>query len=306
MRYLSFVGLFVSLVLMGCPSVSEVDILIPREESKLVLNAVLNNEQPVIVFLSFSRSVLDRWGRETNYVSGATVKIIEDDVPRATLVPRRIVFWEYENLDSFLVDQVLYASNFIPQAGKKYRIEASHPDYDSVWAETVLPNIPTIEYGKINLNQIVDQFGFYQSSYSFSVKSESQTFIRLWGNVVLKDSISSTERKDFPLVFATNLNEPKFKEIRSIYWINEKDEDGQVFFSSSPLINPLPEIEEFHFNYTFSDSIYYAYRIAFSKHNESAFGIPAFLSPSEFTEIPSNVHGGYGMLGSFIRLRDTL
>jgi len=306
MKYLGFLGLLVSLALMGCPSVTPVVIPLPKHESKLVLNGVLSDEEPIRVYLSRSVGVLERMDTTANYVKGATLKILEDDEVRGILRPQDSSYWVISSQDSFRVTQTRYELNLIPQAGKKYRIEASHPDYDPVWAETVLPNAPRIKNKTVEFNQIADQEGSFYSSYFFSVKSESQSFIALEGEILLRDTALSQMERKYPMTFRTSLNDPKFNAGRSIFWINAGNEDAQVFFRAASIQSQLPEAERFFFTYTFSDSFYYAYRVAFEKHNEAAFFQPDFVFPVERTEIPSNVHGGYGILGSYIRVRDSL
>lgn len=306
MKYVSVLVILFSAILMGCPSITPVEVPLPPHESKLVMNGVLNNKSLPQIFLSYSRGVRDTFSRVSNYVEGAKVIMFEEDELIGELQARKRIFWEYLNDDSFLVTQTYYQGDFFPEAGKRYRVEASHPDYDPVWAETVLPIVPEIDNEIVEINQILDQSGTYFSSYSFSILSETPSYMRLRGGLSLKDTVPFLPGKDFAINFDTPLNDPKYETWRTIYWLNDVGETAQVFFSSAPLNNPPPEVRRFYFNYAFLDSTYYAYRIAFKKHNESAFNQPNFVFPIERTEIPSNVYGGYGMVGSFIEVRDSL
>lgn len=306
MRFAGFIGLLVSLFLMGCPSTTPVDIPLPKHEPKLVLNGVLNNEEPVRVYVSRSVGILDQMDTTANYVRGASLKILENDEEKGLLIPQDSAYWAVYAQDSFLITQTRYESSLIPQAGKRYRIEASHPNFDPIWAETTLPVPPEVNNERIEFNQIADQMGTFYSSYFFAIKSDAQSFVSLSGQVLMEDSIQYLAERKFSMSFTTSLNDPKFTTKHAIYWINESNDHAHVFFRAAPITSQLADVEHLFLTYTFSDSIYFAYRVAFEKHNKAAFFQPDFVFPVERTEIPSNVHGGYGMLGSFIRVRDSL
>lgn len=307
MRRFAFIGFFVSIWLMGCPRISPVELPIPAHESKLVMNAFLNNEEIIQVFLSRSQSVLQELDTAGNYVAGANLSLWEDDVFIENLQPRDSNYWAYFRSDSFWVKRISYESSIIPEPGKTYRIEAQHPDFEPIRAETTLPTPPQIANPEIEFDMIRDQNGVMYSSFFFHILSDKTSYAGLDGELIYEDTIFNSYLRRYGFRFDSPLNFPKLSTGPRIYWINEVNETAQVFFRVNQWNEGLPRRpEKIKLNYTFSDSMYHAYQVAFERHNQAAFFEPDFLFPIEKSESPSNVEGGYGILGSFIRVRDSL
>ena len=108
-------------LLIGCETV--VDINIPEEPPRLVLNAFLQADSAVVVELTESRSIL------TNdflpAVSGALVTLLEEEQPVATL----------EESDR----TGIYFSSFTPSIGKSYTLRVNKVGFEPVEGTTVIP-----------------------------------------------------------------------------------------------------------------------------------------------------------------------
>lgn len=292
--------------LWGCPPIP-INVPLPPHEPKLVLNSVLNNEDRLVVYLSKSRGVTDTIKVNDIYVEGADVRLFEEGIEIGIFTPWDTVIWLYpQGFDSIPIQRINYQLDYVPQAGKTYRIEAKHPDFDPVWGETQLPEAPEILNPQIERDQIVDQFNFYYSSFFFSLKASQPSYIELKGEMFLSDTTLMLDERQERLTFSTSLNDPKVYAGFSIFWINEVDEKAQVFFKTERINTRLAAYDWLSWEYHFCDSIYYAYRVGFDRHNQSSFSQPDLVFPKEGEEVISNVKGGYGIVGSFFILRDSL
>ena len=107
--------------LIGCETV--VDIEIPEEPPRLVLNAFLQADSAVVVELTESRSILINTFLPA--VGGALVTLSEEGQPVATLK-------ESENTG-------IYFSSFTPSIGKTYTLRVSKAGFESVEGTTIIP-----------------------------------------------------------------------------------------------------------------------------------------------------------------------
>lgn len=126
----------------------------PIEQPKLVANCLFSSMEPFKVDVSHSLSVLDN--AEIKLVNGAGVILIEDGKIIDTLLQSD--------------EDQMYYSDFIPKAGKKYKLEVSHKDYESIMTnEEMLP--PAISFSVLAFNPIDSLLFAYEEDtmiYSFN------------------------------------------------------------------------------------------------------------------------------------------
>ncbi|MDN5201359.1 DUF4249 domain-containing protein [Fulvivirgaceae bacterium BMA10] len=113
--------LVVQILLVSCETV--VDVKIPQSKPQIVLNAFINPDSTFKADISASRNILD--DSNFKWINGADIKLYDGDQLMGT-------FSESEN-GSYRLDDVK------PQVGKMYRIEASKDQYQSVYAESMIP-----------------------------------------------------------------------------------------------------------------------------------------------------------------------
>lgn len=115
-RILVFLVLF-----LGCETVIDIDI--PKEDPKLVLNGFFNPDSTFSVTLFESKYILDTGDFEP--IGSALVSIFDNDGTKLTdLIDR---------------GEGRYISTFIPESGREYRIEASRNGFESIFAEDMIP-----------------------------------------------------------------------------------------------------------------------------------------------------------------------
>ncbi len=151
MNKLSTTFFLASLVFIGCETVIDVDI--PLEPAKLVINSTLIAEQPFRVHLSSSQHILDN--SDYKNITGAAVKIYEDGQLLTTLP------------DS--TNGMYISDTFMPKAGKQYRIEVEKNGFDKVTADEMFPEKPAkIVNIKIDTVEIND-FGYIEQRLEFDI-----------------------------------------------------------------------------------------------------------------------------------------
>lgn len=116
-----------SLLIFGyaCEKVIEIDI--EDAKIKIVANSIIEPDSIVRVNVTRSRHILDN--ASIIPLNDAEVKLFENDILVGTLV--------YTSRGNFEID-------YYPQIGNEYRIELTHPDFDDVSANTIIPQRVTI------------------------------------------------------------------------------------------------------------------------------------------------------------------
>ena len=144
---------------MACETVVEVDI--PKESSKLVVNAFIGTDVPTRVQLTASKSILDN--SAIRYISGAEVVLLEEGIPVATLE-------EVAESNQVPIDwEGYYASPFIPVADKHYTLQVTKSGYEPVEAQTYIP--PAVPIQKVTYDTTVSTYT-YQEEDSVITRSE--------------------------------------------------------------------------------------------------------------------------------------
>lgn len=146
-------------VLASCESVIDVDI--PHEPPKLVVNTLINPDSVIQVRISQSQYILD----ESNFkkVNNATVSIFEEGVLKEQLTKTQ--------------EDGVYISQFKPQIGKSYTLTAEAPNFTSIEATTFLdPKVPIEE---IALDSTIEVNG------SFCVDDSCITYYQVYYKVGL-------------------------------------------------------------------------------------------------------------------------
>lgn len=133
-----------SVVGLSCETTIDVDI--PREDSRLVVNAILEADSSVRLHLSSSRFSLDN--SPTQAVQSAEVILFEDGQQVAVLE---------ENNAGMNGEQGWYQSSYTTEAGHYYSIRATKSGYQTVEAETFIRpavDISELEYDYEQLEQV--------------------------------------------------------------------------------------------------------------------------------------------------------
>jgi len=125
-KVLLYVTIFVLLSVISCEQEVTLDF---DKESKLCLNCILNPDSVITASLTLSHS-LDNSGLFEK-VNNAVITLYEDDNIKGTLK---------------LKSDGKYLLNQRPASGKKYRIVVEATGYETIKANTTVPEKPTIKY----------------------------------------------------------------------------------------------------------------------------------------------------------------
>jgi len=216
----------------SCENVVDIDV--PERPPKLVLNAYISPDSLWHISLSHSKYVLDN--RDYKEISNAEISVHENGELKENL-NYQVINDQYENERGF------YKSNFHrPQAGNVYRVEASMNGYETIWAETTIPTLVTIEQFLIDTSKIISRD--YESGYKLSIAFNDPAEIRNYYQVEL---IARTIRAETYTVY----DEEYSSKDTTVYYNN----------TSSIYITPLnPAIYDDQFGYNntviFSDGIF--------------------------------------------------
>lgn len=143
-----------TLFLINCETI--VDINIPVEPPKLVINSTLSDGEYMKVNISESQHILD----ETDYrkVEGATVEIYTNGTLLTTLP---------DSLDGNYI-----SSSYKPLRGNNYQIKVTKSGFESINAQVLMPldtaNILTVTLDSIEINE----FDYAYETLKFSVEIE--------------------------------------------------------------------------------------------------------------------------------------
>jgi len=142
-KHIHTLGLCIAL--LSCETV--VDVEIPQEDPRLVVNAILETDSLVRVHLSHSRSTLSSQPIEN--VGGAEILLFQNGQQVASLEEERT----NGNWDGW------YRGDYAPQAGNTYTLRASRTGYETVEADTEI-DMP-VGISKLNFDTLVLEQVFY-------------------------------------------------------------------------------------------------------------------------------------------------
>ena len=245
-RLLNLLLGLVFLATVACETVIEVDL--PEESPRLVVNSFIGTDAPVTVKLSQSKSILDN--TRPPLVSGAEVVLLEEGEIVATLeeVPDP---YEDNPVNQPNPDlKGFYTSSFIPSAGKNYTLQVTKSGYEPVEAKAyVLPPVPIQEVTydttvtayytigedsflvrKIDFNEIqlsftdpVDEQNYYQlrvleyyMRYDYLIDEQGNYVLDEQGNNIIVDSIQLSSSASI------TSSDPLFTQDESFFGDNEE------------------------------------------------------------------------------------
>ena len=142
MKYIRSTPLLFILVFFSCDMQTVIDLDIPPHEPVLVLNGMLDTDTNVQVVLSHSVGAFSN--NNPSFINDANVILYKDNDSLCTLVPDMTeqvyvyVIDNSSNIDS--LPMYYYKNEYIPEKNTNYRIEVSHTNYNSISAETYIPN----------------------------------------------------------------------------------------------------------------------------------------------------------------------
>ena len=170
---------FFSLVIISCGDMETViDLDIPPHDPVLVLNGILDTDTNTQLVVSHSVGAFSN--TNPSFINNANVILYKDNQFVDSLLPDMtslVYTYFYETVsDVDSLPMYYYKSDHVPEKDASYRIEASHPDYEPISAETYIPNDIILYNIDIDTTSSQDRIGL---TFSFDDNANEQNFYRL-------------------------------------------------------------------------------------------------------------------------------
>ena len=304
--YISFFILFFS-----CENMETVvDLDIPEAPPVLVMNGVLDTDTTIRILVSHSVGAFSNEVPES--INNAEVVLYENDLLLDTLnVNMDNTTSYYFNNGGFSFDSIpmhYYESNITPSKNTNYRIEARHPNYPNIYANTFIPD--DIEIYDIDVDTLTndDQIGF---SFSFidDINADNYYRLKLFSKCFKKWENEYGEIEIYPLTrgyqeFASN--DPSFPT-DGIPWDGYTFSGQQVVFSDAlfhgeekniriDIINEgygYEDCDTIRLQFSVFSSDTYNYYNSLGNHREKG---PVGIFGGEVIPVYSNVENGLGSI----------
>lgn len=192
--------ILILVLITGCQLVVDFDI--PVDKPKLVLNAIVNPDSTWKVSVSQSRHILDRFPSA--------------DVPNANV----ILMDENENLLGYLQQEKPgeYGSDSKPQVNTKYKLKVEVPGYETLFAQTTIPQPIPVTAIKID-TVLKDWYSEVTAELTFTDPPEKNYYQVYWAAEVSVQSGTSTGVKTDTItyLFPLYLPQTEFEESSAVF-----------------------------------------------------------------------------------------
>ena len=210
------------LVLFGlgaCETVVDVDV--PREAPRLVVNSFIGVDAPVAVVVSQSKFVLSN--EPLQVVSGAEVVLLEDEQVVATLAET------HPNDNTINAASGFYATDFVPSAGRSYTLRVSKSGFESVEATALIA--PPISIANLRYDTITITYEQFDDNTGNFTTVQEPSLNQVWLGI---DDPSDEENFYQVLV-----------QRYTISYNFEQDDDGNfVITDTFRILSPIPLVSD--------------------------------------------------------------
>ena len=298
-----------SILLFSCQD-QVVELDIPEHTPFLVVNGLL--ETDTLMFLHVSNSVGSFQQGEINSISDANVLLYKNnnflDTMRVDFNNQEFInifedppFWTSDESKPIYY----YTHNDFPQPGSTYSIEITHPNFETVYAQTTVPN--EIQLGELEIVDNSDQSEDYSSTINLSFFDDPNVNnyyrINLYRNTQYEDESGKIVSKEYPLELFSN--DPSFSQ--GIPLDGYSFSGRRVFFSDDLFNGAQKEISfdfEYKIDYGTKDTITLQLTSfgeeAFNYYNSMENNNDRFFSDIGTEPVPifSNIENGAGVFSS--------
>ncbi len=154
------------IVLLGLLSACEksVELPLPPHDPKIVVNARLSAGDSIEVYVSRSYGPLEDVDSENIQLTDATVEILDNGQSLGQLAYRDTTVQDFWGSGEIILGKYVLR-NHLAQADHTYSIKVSHPDYESVTAETTVPKAMKITQAEVAQNAFRKVYGDGYAEY---------------------------------------------------------------------------------------------------------------------------------------------
>jgi hypothetical protein len=291
MRKLSVLIITIGFIFTFNSCEQSVELDVPGQTPKMVLQGSLNSDENLVLDLRRSFTIKDRNNYDLWYnqqIDNPSIQLFKDNVLVGILSP---------DIESNL-KYILNYSNF--RAGEKYTLIGNATGYQSINAETVIPDKPDVT---------ITDFVFSGTTYDLTFSMN----VNIKDNPTQEDyyTISIPSDDEYPIYLGNDSeegnNDPSVTVVNGIYFINDRLFNGntkKIVVNSNfyfPWKIKSKQIDSLRVDCKAITKDYYDYMITTSKQNYNDFDF--FAEP---VLIKHNITGGFGVLGASNKVRIAL
>jgi len=155
-----------------------IDLDIPPHDPVLVLNGLLDTDTNTQLVISHSVGAFSNGN--PSFINNANVLLYKNDQFIDSLSPDMTnliyVYYMEEDYNIDSLPMYYYKSDYIPENNTTYRVVAEHSDYNTISAETYIPNDIEVTIIDIDTTSNEDKIGFI---FSFNDDPNQQNYYRL-------------------------------------------------------------------------------------------------------------------------------
>jgi hypothetical protein len=177
MKNIIYPTLLFSLFIVSCDMETVIDLDIPSHEPVLVLNGLLDTDTNAQVVVSHSVGAFST--ATPSFINDANVLLYKGNQFIDSLLPdltNLIYVNYYDDYNADSLAMYYYRSDYIPDNNSTYRVEVNHLDYNSISAETFIPDDITVYNIDIDTTSNEEKIGF---TFSFDDNASQQNYYRL-------------------------------------------------------------------------------------------------------------------------------
>ncbi len=177
MKNIIYPTLLFSLLIVSCDMETVIDLDIPPHEPVLVLNGLLDTDTNARVVISHSVGAFSN--AVPSFINNANVLLYKNDQFIDYLLPdlTNLIYVNY--YDDYTADSLAmyyYKSDYTPDNNSTYRVEVNHSDYNSISAETFIPDDITVYNIDVDTTSNEQKIGL---TFSFEDNANQQNYYRL-------------------------------------------------------------------------------------------------------------------------------
>ena len=308
MKYLRYF-IFFLVVSLNTSCEKEIDVDLPRHDSKLTINCNLLSGEIPEATISHSLNSLDPISNFKT-LSEATVILFENNIAVDTLLHYNNISDDDWNWNWYNYNAGIFKGDYIIKSGKNYKVEASHSNHETAFGETICPS-NFIEITEIDISGLkIDSMEYYMEESAYSYYRTGKVKFKLTGplNNDLHYFISVfDEDKEINAFGITSQNQLIITEEKNI------SEDGSIYPSQSLYISGsngnLNNVFTINVNpngpWGYEDDITDGIELRIEAQSDEYFQFKQKVidynnsdgNPfSEMVFLPNNITGGYGFI----------
>lgn len=318
MKSLSYFFLLLSVLIAGTSCQKALDVPLPEHKKRLVVNAFLTPGKHIDVYLTRSYGPLEEVEKLDLFVRGATVEILSGGDLQTTLSMRDTSIFHFDWVNGDSVEKKLsrYTSDFTIQPNVSYQLKISHPEYESITAQTQIPDNPEILTATLQQNAArstdIDGYTVNQSLLTVEFKDEAGV-----SNQYRIKAAIEFEYPGFPgetmyqELWSGEIGPVTGRDNSGAYttngsWLSDEGKDGQTIKGEFVVLLPnayedggLPDeldITMMHVELYNANADSYEYLRKLKQQEDNASNGFEFFPP-EAIVVYSNVENGYGIFG---------